>query len=71
MNARLALVDLLGKVDIVESTRRGRLVTRVEKRSTNTRNDNVVAAVSAVTVVVRQLIRGNAIAHVVLVPHGV
>ena len=56
----------------VEGTRRRRLVIAVGTGSTNThaRSDNVTVsvAVSSVAVVVRQLIRGNANAHVVFVP---
>ena len=48
-DTRLACVELLGEVDIVDGTRRGRLVMRVETRSTYTRSDNVVAAVAVST----------------------
>ena len=46
-DTRLVRVELLGEVDIMEGTRRRRLVIRIETRSahTHTRSDNVVAAV--------------------------
>ena len=68
-DTRLARVELLGEVDIVEGTSLRRLVIRIETRSTHARSDNAVAAQAAV--VVLQLIRGSAIARVIPVPHSV
>ena len=36
-DTRLARAELLGRVDIVEGTRRRRLVTKIETRSTHTK----------------------------------
>ena len=64
-DTRLARPELLEEVegDIVE----GRLVIKVETRSTHTRNDHVVAALTAslVAVVVSQFTRGNAVARAI------
>ena len=72
-DTRLAPVEPFGEVDIVEGTYHRRIMMRIETRGTHTRSVNVVAAVAAstVTMVLLQLIRGNAIAHVILVPHRV
>ena len=74
-------LDAVHLEDIVEDTRRRRLVIVVGTRSTtcdsgwdemhkHTRSDNVAVAVavSTVAVVVRQVVRVNAVAHVVSVP---
>ena len=69
---RLARAELLRVVDIVDGTRRGCLVMKVETKA-HTRSDNVVAALAAntVTVVVSQLFRGNAIARAIRNQGGV
>ena len=58
----------LGAVDIVESTRP--CDSGWDEKHWHTRSDNeaVAVAVSTVAVVVRQLVRGNALAHIVFVP---
>ena len=53
----------------MDGTRRRRLVIKIGTRSTNT-HEVTMWLLQWVTVVVRPLIRGNAIAHVVLVPHS-
>ena len=61
---RPASVEMLGDVDIVESTHRRRLVIRIETRSTHTHEATMwlLQWQPVLTVVVLQLIRGNAIA---------
>ena len=64
-------LDAVQLVDVVEGTRRRRLVTVVETRSTNIHEATLrlMQRLSVpAAVVVRQLVRGNAIAHVVFVP---